>query len=479
MRRSRERSRRPPGSRRTCGIGSGGLGRGWLSEAAQEWLGARGRQSSTRAKVVNAETSIGPTKRTPQMWYRNFRWKTRSLYLVAAVMAIGCAFYWKLGGNALGVEGLTIIDGRFLNTELLNLPANRWIRIAPEPPALLRDNPFTAIQNFLPLPSEDWTRQGHSGLAFDSKRDRLLIFGSNSHGENWDNSVHEFNILTLKWTTHYPASSPKSYRADEMGYAVAGDTDIFPWAMHTFDNIVYAPPIDSLVVSSKIDHTPPPTAAAKEAHANPTWIYHLDSHEWKKLRQADGPAFFAAASTYDAATSSVWAFQYGQLWRLDLTRLEWRKIPASQSAKLHIHYTMVTDEWRHQFMFFGDHGGSNAIWVYTPAPDPDQEGTWEKRQPTGELCPKSQHFPVAYDSAQGVFLLVPDENNERAITLVYSPDDNRYIRVPGGEMPANHMNYMMAYDPYHRVMLLVKGTWKTPVTVWAFRLDMKSLARAQ
>ena len=327
----------------------------------------------------------------------------------------------------------------------------------------------------MPLPSQNWTRQGHAGLAFDSKRDSLLIFGSNSHDTNWDNSVHEFSPLTLAWSTHYPASPKDSYRADEMGVAIAGESGTFPWAMHTFDNIVYAPTIDALVVSSRIDHTPPPTAAAKKARVNPTWFYYLDTHRWEYLHQADAPAFFGAGSSFDPVTNSVWAYQNGRLWRLDLAQGKWKRIPTENHAKLEMHFTMVTDVRRHQLLVFGDYHNSNAIWVYTPAADPDQEGSWEKRRPSGDSCPKAQHFPVAYDAVQGVFLLVPDNTPDRSITLVYSPDDNRYIRVPGGDMPANHMDYMMTYDPYQRVFLLVRGDWKTPVTVWAFRLDMKAL----
>lgn len=98
---------------------------------------------------------------------------------------------------------------------------------------------------------------------------------------------------------------------------------------------------------------------------------------------------------------------------------------------------------------------------------------------SGDLCPKDQHFPVAYDKQQGVFLLVPDENQEKSVTLVYSPDENEYIRIMGADMPANGMNYMMEYDPYHRLFLLVTGDWKSPVTVWAFRLNMQTLGRIQ
>jgi hypothetical protein len=401
--------------------------------------------------------------------------RKRGLYLAAALLLMGF-FYWWAGRDGNDMEDLAYVDGRLVNVRLLTLPANRWVRIAPKLPDFIQKIPFNTVQDLVPLPGQNWSRQGHAGLAFDSKRDALLIFGSDSHGTNWDNSVHEFSPLNLTWTTHYLPSPKDSYRADEQGIAIAGDSGTYPWAMHTFDNIVYAPTIDALVVTSKIDHTPAPTAGAKNARLNPTWIYHLDTHRWEPLHQPESPSFFGAGSTYDAVTASVWAYKNGQLWRLDLLKGAWKKIPSSHHPDLNMHFTMTTDVLRHQFMFFGDYGNSNAIWVYTPAPNPDQEGSWEKRQPSGDPCPEAQHFPVAYDTVQGVFLLVPDESPERGVTLIYSPDDNRYIRVPGGEMPGNHMNYMMEYDAYHRVFLLVRGDWKSPVTVWAFRLDMKLLS---
>lgn len=140
---------------------------------------------------------------------------------------------------------------------------------------------------------------------------------------------------------------------------------------------------------------------------------------------------------------------------------------------------MTTDTQRHQLVFFGNYNKSNSIWVYTPEPSPEQQGKWEKKQPNGDNCPKDQHFPVAYDQQQGVFLLLPDENKDKSVTLVYSPDENKYIRIIGGDMPANGMNYMMEYDPYHKLFFLVTGSWKKPVTVWAFRLNMQTLNAMQ
>jgi hypothetical protein len=392
------------------------------------------------------------------------------IYIALAASVLGMSL-WLAGRQGDPLDDLSMVDGRPVNARLLTLPANRWIQISPKLPKFAEDFP-SALQTFFPSPGLGWRRQGHAGLAFDSLRDSLLIFGSDSHNENWDNSVHEFSLLTLEWTTHYPPSPKETYRADPQGAAIAGDDGAYPWAMHTYDNIVYALPIDALVVTSQTDHTPPPTEEAKKARANPTWIYPMETHAWEMLPQRDNPSFFAAGSTYDPNTRSVWAYKSGQLWRLDLVKGNWIKTAGRHATGLEMHFTLIADVRRRQLLIFGDYRKSNAIWVYTPAVNPDEAGRWEKRQPGGDACPKDDHLPVAYDSQQGVFLLLPDESPQQSVTLVYDPDDNRYIRIHGADMPANKMNYMMEYDPYHRLFLLVTGDGNSPLRVWAFRLDM-------
>ena len=363
------------------------------------------------------------------------------------------------------LENIEFIDGHLLNRKLLSLPENQWIKIYP-PSISFNLFQFFSLANLFDSGS-NWHRQGHAGLAFDSKRKSLLIFGSDSHGENWDNRVHEFNLLSLKWIEHYPPSPKETYRADDHGNAVAGNNALFPWAMHTYDNIAYAPEIDSLLVTSKIDHTPAPTEQAKTARNSPTWIYQLETKKWKILDQDNSPSFFASGSTYDPLTY--------RLWQLDPVHQKWRKTPGQHKTDLTGHFTMTTDTHRHQLVFFGNYNKSNSIWTYTPGLLPEQEGKWEQKQPSGDNCPKADHFPVAYDNHQDVFLLIPDENNEKSVTMVYLPSTNKYIRIKGADMPSNGMNYMMEYDPYHRLFLLVTGGWKSPVTIWAFRLNINAL----
>ena len=112
-------------------------------------------------------------------------------FLVAlALVASGPAAigYWYIRGT--GCDLPAEVEN---SLQLRSLPPNRWIKYHEERP-------------------RGWSRQGHAGIAFDSKRGTLLIFGSDTHGENWDNSVHEFDPRRKRWQTHQPP-------ADALGHA--------------------------------------------------------------------------------------------------------------------------------------------------------------------------------------------------------------------------------------------------------------------
>ena len=73
-------------------------------------------------------------------------------------------------------------DKRGLNTDLLDLPLGKWIKIHQQ------------------RPGDDVTfkRQSHAGSAFDTKRGRIIIFGSDTHQKNWANSPLFFDVAKLE-----------------------------------------------------------------------------------------------------------------------------------------------------------------------------------------------------------------------------------------------------------------------------------------
>jgi hypothetical protein len=336
-----------------------------------------------------------------------------------------------------------------------------------------------------------WRRQAHAGIAYDSKRGRLLIFGSDTHGLDWDNEVHAFDPTSGRWETHYPRAPKESYRTDAAGHAIAGTDRLLPWAMHTYDNIVFDPGLDAVVVTATPEHNPIGKSVPGAIH--PTWIYDLKARQWRILANHGQPypTFFAGASAYDPHRDVIAAYKRG-MWELGPDREAWRK--ASEEGHHRIHYTMDYDARHGRFVVFGDHRGSDAVWTYAPGAGAGDRGTWERKKATS--CPAGQHFPVAYDNAQGVFLLVVDDTPyakdakgrlrptggaSSSRTYVYDLERDRCVRLPGADLAPLGMNYMMVYDRFHRVFLLVTGDHRDPPSVWALRLsaDPGPVAKAE
>lgn len=340
--------------------------------------------------------------------------------------------------------------------ELAALPPNQWVV-------------FAAPKDLT------WRRQGHGGAAYDSKRGTLLLFGSNSHGENWDDSVHEFDPATKEWTTHYPEAAPATYRADADGNRIAGPPDrLLPWAMHSYDSVVYDPKLDALVVTTVSAHTP---KEVPDARREPLWIYDLSTRAWRIFNSGKpAPTVFAGASAYDSKRDVIVVYGgngsgVNGVFELGPDREKWHQVAPPRHE---IHFNMDYDDRRGVMAVFGNWGDSSKVWIYRPGEAPGKMGRWEEHAPEGDKCPGGQAFPVAYDKRAGVFLLVP-----RGVTCVYDPDTNRYTILPEAKNPPLAepyvMNYNMVYDERHGVFLVVTGEWQSPAVVWALRLDLGAL----
>lgn len=117
---------------------------------------------------------------------------------------------------------------------------------------------------------------------------------------------------------------------------------------------------------------------------------------------------------------------------------------------------------------------------------PATRGRGKSKPHKTQRAPPGQHFPVAYDREHGVFLLVVDDipyaaedkkgrrkrtgRARSSSTFVYDLGSNRCTRLPDADLPPLEMNYMMVYDHFHKVFLLVTGNHAKPAAVWALKL---------
>jgi len=378
------------------------------------------------------------------------------------------------GGAALLVRHTLPLDGEaareYLQMLKRDLPASRAVDDIP---------PNTWVKLYQPW-RLDWRRQSHAGAAYDSKRGLLLLFGSDTHGLDWDNRIHIFDPDARAWHSPYAASSPETYRLDEEGRAIAGEDELRPWAMHTYDTVVYDPGRDALVVLARPDHNPKMKEFRGRAR-HLSWRYDLESGTWDTLdTNASGhtPRFFAASAGYDSQRDTLVVYG-GGLWEMGPARDGWQL--ASPESHHDIHHSLEYDSVRGLFAVFGEHRKTNKVWLYQPGPRAGDPGVWQEREPGGELPPPSQTLPVAYDSQHQLFLLCVDRVAPRghgsglADTYVYDVDANRYRRLPMGAVERLGMNYDMVYDSRRGVFLLVTGDWRTPPIVWALRLNPRLL----
>jgi hypothetical protein len=394
-------------------------------------------------------------------------WKQISVAFLFAISAVYSSLAYSSDSEKPFPDAVEGNKKPKLNFKLLHLKPNVWIK-------LTQGN------------DGGWHRQEHAGLAHDSKRGTLLIFGSDTHGIDWDNEIHEFDPVTERWTTHYKRSGKETYRADKAGNAIAGTDRTLPWAMHTFNNVIYDPELDAVVVTGVPQHNPM-FGKVQNVKMHPTWLYDLKTRAWRIFYNSgkESPHFFASASVYDPDRRVIVAYKKEGVWEIGPERKEWKKATAESHHE--IHFMMAYDTRHRKIAVFGDYQPSNDVWIYTPGSRPGDEGRWEKKVPAGDECPKGRHFPVAFDTDNGVFLLVPDYwhyvqdagNNKivrtKSSTFVYDPEDNRYYKLPQADMEPLGMNYMMAYDEFHHVFLLVTGDSESPPTVWALKLDTKAL----
>jgi hypothetical protein len=348
------------------------------------------------------------------------------------------------------------VDDQIQNVAfLLDLPANQWVE-------------------YHEIASGAWWRKSHAGMAYDSKRQSLLIFGSDTHGEDWDNVVHEFMINQRRWVQHGKYNPKDSYRLDPNGHPVAGDENIAPWAMHTYDGVEYDPIRDALIIAGSPDHNPVKVEQRHKA-VHPLWQYQLAKKTWTPLPQnEESPrGLFGAAATYDELNERIIICKSG-IWALDAQNNNLEKISDAPNC---LHRTMVMDTVRHKLYLFGAYRATTDIMRRDMLSIDDASIGWEKVTPGGYAPPPYDASPAAFDKNQGVFLLVAEHSTKEANTVgetvktfVYDPDANSYTELKDARLPQLGMNFMMTWDKVNGVFFLVTGNWKSGATVWALRL---------
>lgn len=350
-----------------------------------------------------------------------------------------------------------------LNPELLDLPTGRWVKIHQQRP----DDAVTFV------------RQKHGGSAFDTRRGRIVLFGSDTHAkDDWTNAPLFFDVTRLAWQRAYPDDAPATYAVSAAGVPVAGVEGRHPWAMHSFGAVTYDRPGDAIIVASYPRHMMPGrftddlAGLWPKVERHPTWVLHPGSGAWEPA--AGEPVhFFPYATAFDPDRCVTIGYRRDGIYEFSLRAGRWRKV--ADGGFLGYGNNAVYDSRNRILISIGPRGGRNSVAVYDPA-----KGEHRLMPTPGVRPPRARYLPLAYHPDLGRTVALVDRathegarerGDMRAETWLYDLPEDTWVRLEDATLPFGvGMNYNMEFDPGHRLLLLVADPPGEPVAVWALRL---------
>ncbi|MCG3181162.1 MAG: hypothetical protein BIFFINMI_03537 [Phycisphaerae bacterium] len=361
-------------------------------------------------------------------------------------------------------------DRPVVNKRLADMPPNVWLKFHEQGEGDVR-----------------FQRQAHGGSCMDTKRDRLILFGSNTHGKNWYNTPFFFDPVAERWTQLYPPDARATYKVTDAGLPVAGADGDHPWATHTFGTVEYDPSRDEMVVACYPGHMIPGrfsnsmTDLWPKVKKFPTWVLDFKTDKWTPL-PCDAVHFFPQSACFDTDRNVVLGYRPDGVWELGGQPRTWTR--KTKSVNLPgWHSNSVYDAKVKAMVTFGRQTNANDIDAYFV-----KTGEIKLMPTPGVRPPKDQHNPMAFDPSIGMTVVVIDRTPEaeqgakpRTVseTWCYDLAADAWTQAPTATLPFGcGMDFNMEYDPAQKCLLLVTGD-PAPPTVWALRIDLSKVEKAK
>lgn len=155
-----------------------------------------------------------------------------------------------------------------------------------------------------------------SGGAYDTKRDRLIIWGG-GHGDYGGNELYAFDVNTLSWSRLWgpsPDIPPLGGRCSETY------SDGNPRSRHTYGGLLYLPNIDRFWNSGGS------LWCGSGGASSGTWTFDFTKLEWERKANFPGLAELEHVSAYDPASGHVFfANVSAPLFKYDPIGNSWQK----------------------------------------------------------------------------------------------------------------------------------------------------------
>lgn len=268
-----------------------------------------------------------------------------------------------------------------------------------------------------------------SGGAYDTKRDRLIVWGG-GHKDYSGNEIYVFDVASLKWIRLTDPSSNTG------GTEVGGlYPDGLPRSRHTYDYLEYVPNIDKFLVFGGFGLYPSGQVSESNTHS-----FNFDILSWDSTLADVPTGGTAGTAVYNPADGNVWYNGLGsgnQLVRYNPVTDRWTT-HAKKSIK--IYAVAAIDPTRNIMVAIGGYNNTRQMYKWDlsnpDAPPVDLLGVTsgasdlvDNAAPGFVYDEVSDKF-VAWDGGGDVYLLNPDT---WAWTRVSPTASNRVIPTAGAK----------------------------------------------
>lgn len=231
-------------------------------------------------------------------------------------------------------------DGGGLNPNIRTMPANSWYEVPnSQMQAVKADFPAAGVS----LPGSIRGLLNYSGGAFDTKRNRMILWGG-GHNDYYGNEIYAFDLTNFAWERVTEPSPPTTRDA-----CVAVLADGNPNSRHTYYNLEYVPTID------KFWSSPAGSVSCGSGSGTDdiTWSFNFETKQWSDMA-ATGTAVIGWApseSAYDSLTDKVYSVSRGGLYEYDVNTNHWQRL---NSVDIAGDRGVVVDTKRHLLVVVGN-----------------------------------------------------------------------------------------------------------------------------
>jgi len=341
-------------------------------------------------------------------------------------------------------------------------------------PLLLGQKPGT----WLRLPSNPGPApriHDHAGGAIDPETSTLYFFGSDNHGDEWNNEVWSYNPVTMRWARSYSEDPPATYRYQEGRKTT---TTGHPWAMHTFAMNAWDAAGKRLVVGAwqmHYDLENLPQVKLPAGASETWWHYYPTSKTWTPTGRS--PKLGLGHLCYVPSLNRMIGFNQDNhpVTVYDPERGAFQAVTGFE-GKAPAGYTLRSayDSRRGRILLVSWDPGPN-VWAFDL-----KKMQWSNLQ-VANRPPGGLYGSWDYDqSADAIVALWPDDPkgafdnpSKKSRTFVIGLGQNAYREVRTDPSPPyTGMSYRVFYDPRHQVTFAVEGN-----AVWSFKAPLVAAGR--